>query len=420
LTELLANQVNEMSMDFIVGGVARDDDFFFHKAFLDDLIDSLRTDHVLLIAPRRTGKTSVMFKLRDKPPENRLVIHLNVEELSTPAEFFISLLDAIHEQQPDFLREHLAKTWDIVKKAGNKLEEVSYLDFKIKLKQSADWEKDWGELAEQLMKRLVKSNQPMLFIIDELPDMLISMQEQSADLKAFLHCFRAMRQTSKNKHIRWLVGGSVNIRGTLEDSGFINLINDFRIEVLPSLSDKEVTEFIQTMFQQKGITYSDDVIPEIHVVLGVPIALFLQLLTQELYRYWRRENPDQLTAEHVQQVFNQALLGEAAHDKLQHFHSRIRLHYSGADQEAAYVLLNQLSQSDAHGIREATLFQQYAQLETKKTTAKTGEVLKQAFKKLLVQLQSDFYIQTADNGNLNFNSHLLKLWWRKHWAYDYA
>jgi hypothetical protein len=409
-----------MSIEFIVGGVARDEDFFFHKAFLEDLIDSLRTDHVLLIAPRRTGKTSVMFKLLDNPPADRLVIHLNVEELSTPAEFFISLLDAIHEHQPDFLREHLAKSWDVVQKVGNKLEEVSFLDFKIKLKQSADWEKDWRELAEQLMQRLVKSNQPLLFIIDELPDMLISMQELSTDLKAFLHCFRAMRQTSKNSHIRWLVGGSVNIRGTLEDSGYINLINDFRVEVLPPLSDKDVTEFVQAMFLQKNIAYATDVIPAIHSMLGVPIALFLQLLTQELYRYWRRHQPDQLTAEHVEQVFNQTLLGEAAHDKLQHFHSRIRLHYSETNQQAAYVLLNQLSQSGIDGIREATLFQLYEQLEAKKMVPKTGDALKQAFKKLLVQLQSDFYIQAADNGNLNFNSHLLKLWWRKHWAYDYA
>ena len=409
-----------MPIDFIVGGVARDEDFFFHKSFLEDLKDSLRTDHVLLIAPRRTGKTSVMFKLLDNPPSDQLVIHLNVEELSTPAEFFISLLDAIHEHQPDFLKEYLAKSWDIMQKVGSKLEEVSILDFKIKLKKSANWEKDWRDLAEQLMERLVNSNQSMLFIIDELPDMLISMQEQPADLKAFLHCFRKMRQASQNNHIRWLVGGSVNIRGTLEDSGFIHLINDFRVEVLPPLSDQEVSQFIETMFAQKGIAYSMDVIPAIQSMLGVPIALFLQLLTQELYRYWRRHQPDQLTAEHVEQVFNQALLGEAAHDKLQHFHSRIRLHYSDSAQEAAYLLLKRLSQSDSNGIKEATLFQHYAQLEAQKTAPKSGEALKQAFKKLLLQLQSDFYIQPADNGILNFSSHLLKLWWRKHWAYDYV
>jgi hypothetical protein len=409
-----------MSVDFIVGGVARDDDFFFHKAFLEDLIDSLRTDHVLLIAPRRTGKTSIMFKLLDNPPAGRLVIHLNVEELNTPAEFFIALLDAIHEHQPDFLRDYLADSWDVFQKFGNRLEEVSFLDFKIKLKKSADWEKDWRELAEQLMERLVKSNQSILFIIDELPDLLISMQEQSADLKAFLHSFRKMRQTSKNNHIRWLVGGSVNIRGTLEEAGYINLINDFRVEVLPPFSEKDVTEFVETMFQQKDITYSDEVIPAIHYMLGVPIALFLQLLTQELYRFWRRVQPDQLTAQHVEQVFNQALLGEAAHDKLQHYHSRIRLHYSQPDQAAAYQLLNILSQSGDDGIKQTTLFQHYAQLEAKQSTPKTGIVLKQAFKTLLVKLQSDFYIQPSDDGTLNFNSHLLKLWWLKHWAYDDA
>lgn len=116
--------------------------------------------------------------------------------------------------------------------------------------------------------------------------------------------------------------------------------------------------------------------------------------------------------------YNQALLGEAAHDKLQHYHSRIRLHYSQSDQAAAYRLLNILSQSGDDGIKQTTLFQHYAQLEAKQSTPKTGIELKQAFKTLLVKLQSDFYIQPSDDGTLNFNSHLLKLWWLKHWAYD--
>ena len=407
-----------MATDFIVGGVARDEDFFFHKAFVEDLKDSLRQDHVLLIAPRRTGKTSIMFKLLDDPPENRLVIHLNVEELSSPAGFFVSLIDAINEHQPDFLREHLAKSWDLIKQTGAWLEEITLLDFKIKLRRSADWEQNWNELADQLMERLVKSNQSILFIVDELPDMLISMQAQETGLKPFLHRFREMRQASKNTHIRWLVGGSVNIRGTLESSGLIHLINDFRVEVLPPLTEDEVAEFVEAMFQQKEITYSAEVIPRIQTLLGAPIALFLQLLTQELYRYWRRHKPDELTAEHVEQVFNQALLGEAAHDKLQHYHTRIRLHYPEPEQQAAYALLNMLSQTDDKGIKETVLFQHYNQLEARKTSPRTGEELKHAFKRLLLQLQSDFYIQPADNGILVFGSHLLKLWWRKNWAYD--
>lgn len=408
-----------MSGDFIVGGVARDEDFYFHKKFLIDLLDSLRTDHVLLISPRRTGKTSIMQYLVDKPQVDQLVIKLNVEELSSPAEFFIDLLNAIHEHQPEFVKKYLTNTLDFLKEVAGKLDEVSFLDFKIKLKQSADWEKDWKILSEQLMNRLVKSNQSILFIIDELPDMLISMQEQSADLQDFLHCFRAMRQAPDSTHIRWLVAGSVNIKGTLDASGDLKLINDFRVETLPALDEKDVEGFVQDMFKVKGVPYSAGVIPTIHALLGVPTAFFLQLLTQELHRFWRREELSELTKAHVEDVFNRALLGEAAHDKLQHFHSRIRLHYSGFDQDAAYALLNQLSQADESGIKKRTLLQNYRQLgETKSGEEKTSEELKHTFNGLLIKLQSDFYIAEDDEGKMKFESHLLKLWWHKHWAYS--
>lgn len=42
--------------DFIVGSPARDNDFCFREAFLDDLWEVLEKHNVLLLTPRRTGK----------------------------------------------------------------------------------------------------------------------------------------------------------------------------------------------------------------------------------------------------------------------------------------------------------------------------------------------------------------------------
>ncbi len=55
--------------DFIVGSPARDDDFCFREEFLDDLWDSLKKHNILLLAPRRTGKTSVMYRMLDRPKD---------------------------------------------------------------------------------------------------------------------------------------------------------------------------------------------------------------------------------------------------------------------------------------------------------------------------------------------------------------
>jgi len=57
------------SADVIAGSPARDADFWFRKEFREKLWVSLKKHNVLLLAPRRTGKTSVMYRMLDDPKD---------------------------------------------------------------------------------------------------------------------------------------------------------------------------------------------------------------------------------------------------------------------------------------------------------------------------------------------------------------
>ena len=264
-----------MTSDFVVGGVARNDDYYFHKTFISDVWGSLKKDNVLLLSPRRTGKTSVMYCLLDHPENGYRVIHLNVEDLETPAQFYLSLIDAIKDHQPAYMKK-LLSFWGLLKGLGNRLEEFDVMDFKIKLRKAADWEQNWKELAEQLIEKVIAVDEPVLFIIDELPDMLSSMSENSPDkLKEFLHQFRKIRISHKgNDKIRWLVGGSVNIRGTLDEIGLIKQINDLKTESLPTIKEEEVISFVRMMLDDRDVGYDESLIPRIYELLGEPIPFF--------------------------------------------------------------------------------------------------------------------------------------------------
>ena len=407
--------MSKIQTDFIVGGVARNSDFYFRKSFIDDVLDSLKKDNVLLLAPRRTGKTSVMYYLLDHCKEFR-VIHLNVEDLETPVEFYLSLIDAINDHQPEYLKK-ISSSWGLLKGFGNRLEEISFLDFKVKLKQASDWDKNWKDLAQQLIDKVIQADEPVLFIIDELPDMLSSMAGNSSDtLKDFLHQFKKLRTAPKSNNIRWLVGGSVNITGTLDEFGLINLINDLKPEPLPVISKQELNDFISKMLDERDVKYTNTLIPRVYELLGEPIPYFLQLFTQELFRYWRREKPKKLNASHVDHVFQHSLLGEAAHDKLQHYHSRIKLYYPPNEQEQAYTFLDMLSLAE-NGISEKALFTHYQKISSTLAEQQNNRAQQEAFKRLLLKLESDFYVSKQDDDKYQFNSYLLKTWWRKNWAY---
>ena len=410
--------MSKISTDFVVGGVARNDDYYFCRCFIDDLWVSLKKDNVLLLAPRRTGKTSAMYHLLDHPENGYRVIHLNVEDLESAAEFYLSLIDAINEHQPEYLKR-LASSWDLIKDMGASLEEIGFMDFKIKLRRATEWKQDWKERAQQLLEKVIITDEPVLFIIDELPDMLSAMAERSPDeLQEFLHQFRKMRLDPRGSaKIRWLVGGSVNIRGTLDDLGLIKQINDLKTEILPTIQEPEVVAFVGMMLDERNVQYDTSLIPRICTLLGEPIPFFLQLFVQELFRYWRREKPDCLNASHAESVFQHALLGEAAHDKLQHYHSRIQLYYPQDDQEVAYLLLDALALAKT-GISETGLFGQYQGQRLSQSKQPTARQMQRAFKRLLLRLESDFYISKQDSGCYGFNSFLLKTWWRKNWACD--
>ncbi|MEW6669963.1 MAG: hypothetical protein AB1512_32535 [Thermodesulfobacteriota bacterium] len=404
--------------DFIVGSPARYDDFWFRSEFIEDLWEALGKHNILLLAPRRTGKTSVTYRMLDNPKEGWLVIHLNVEDLKTPCDFIVSLIDAIHEHQPRYLQEVLAKSWGFLSRILGRIEKIEAHELKLELRKSEELKTKWQERAEELMETVFKTGEKILFIIDELPDMLNSMLGVSQDeYGVFLHWFRRIRERSLKKNLRWLVGGSVNLIAALDQQGMVKLVNDLKVEPLPSFSDEDVRIFVEEMLQQYGVPFDPTVVPRIVELLGSPIPLFLQMLTQELYRFWRRNKTARLSAAMVDEVFNKALLGEMARDKLQHYRTRIDVHYSREEREAAYHLLDSLSLSD-EGRSQEVLFHLYRQVEEQKTGPRTGAALAQAFQRLLLYLQSDFYIERKPDGAYDFASRLLKTWWKKYYGYE--
>ena len=268
--------------DFVVGSVARNEDFWFRDSFVDELWDALRKHNVLLLAPRRTGKTSVMYRLLDQPREGWLVIHLNVEEVDSPAEFIVHLMDALHEHQPDFLRETLSKSWQFLGNLFGRIQSIEAFELKVELRKAEEL-KDWKRTAEQLLQRIMATDRTVLFIVDEFPDMLNTIRERSqAEHETFLHWFRNLREKTLAGNVRWLVGGSVNLFARLDQGGQNRLVNDLKIERMPCFTEEEVRAFVTCMLTAHKVPFDATVIPCIQELLGKPIAIFLQMFTQEL------------------------------------------------------------------------------------------------------------------------------------------
>ncbi len=402
--------------EFYTGAPVDPVDLRFREAFLADLWRTLRTGHVVLTAPRRTGKTSVMNHLCDHPEHGFSVVSINVQELAHPADFFLTLLDALHDAHPVLVRDRLAAGWEMVRSALGRVEAVDVGGFKLALRESdPDWRENWRQHGDTLLARARDTRDPILFVVDEFPDMLLNLsRENEALLRGFLAWFRAQRQNPSPARdpVRWLIGGSVNLAGTLDTLGLVDLINDLEDVSLPPLTERDIQVFVNEMLSGREVPFDDEVPQRLITRLGRPIPLFMQMATQELYQLWKREQRA-LVAEDVDAVFATLIVGSGARTRLQHFHSRIRQYYAEPKRSLAYSLLGQISLSGS-GLGRSTLFQ-----ETERALADLGIALppferRQTFNQLLLDLEHDFYVVEVEEGVYDFARGVLKSWWRKH------
>lgn len=404
--------------EFYTGAPVDPIDLRFRDAFVAELWQVLRTGHLVLTAPRRTGKTSVMDYLRDHPENGFRVVSINPQDLTHPADFFQVLLDAFHDAHPDFLRDQLAAGWGLVSGVLDKVESIGVGAFKLALRESdPDWRENWRRHGDTFLARARNAGDRILFIIDEFPDMLINLaREDEGLLREFLAWFRTQRQNPAptRDSIRWLVGGSVNLAGTLDALGMVDLINDLEDVSLPPLTEEDIETFVADMLGGRGVPFDDEVPQRLIARLGRPIPFFMQIATQDLYRRWRRE-PRRIAATDVDAVFNEMIVGSAARTQLQHYHSRIRQYYAEPRRSIAHTLLGQISVSES-GLRRATLRQ-----ETERALAELGTSLppherRQLFNQLMFDLENDFYVVEVEGGTCDFASGVLKSWWRKYHA----
>ena len=359
-----------------------------------------------------------MDHLRDHPVNEFQVVSINVQDLTHPADFFQVLLDAFHDAHPDFLRDQLAAGWELVGAAFDRVDSVGAGGFKLALRGSdPDWRKNWRRHGDTFLAQARATGVPILFIIDEFPDMLLNLsRKDEGSLREFLAWLRTQRQkpSPSRDTILWLVGGSVNLTGTLDALGMVDLINDLEDVSLPTLTDEDIQTFVADMLSGRSVPFDDDVPQRLVARLGRPIPYFMQIATQNLYRLWKREQR-RLAPTDVDAVFDEMVVGSAARTQLQHYHSRIRQYYAEPARTIAHALLGQISASE-EGLTRTALMQ-----ETERALAGLGaghpeHERRQLFNRLMFDLENDFYVVEVGGGRYDFANGVLKSWWRKYHA----
>ena len=385
-----------------VGSPATGDDFVDRERETAFILNTIKNDHVMLVAPRRFGKTSIMRKIeKDLASRGQSCVFLEVESVNSPGEFITDLVTALVECEGASpgarISSALGKAFALVQE---KIDEIETPGFRAKLRGRlrAEFSDDWHEKAKRVDEIFAGLTGPICIILDEFPVAIQNMEED--DARKFLQWFRRLRQVSPGA--RFIVGGSVSIDHVVYHIGGTPVINDFRRVTIGGFSEDVTLSVVERAFQGEGWEYSPEIGRAVLDCVGEPcIPYFLMIVLSGL-----KEEADisggVLSPALVEKVYDRRILGSEGRHYFEHYSRRLQTTYSGQEAKAARAILSRVSLAES--LPAGIAYEIFRQ-----STASESE---DAFRALLAQLNHDFYVTSETPGELRFYSKMLRDWWR--------
>lgn len=396
----------------VIGPPARGDDLWNREAEIEGIWRVLERGHVLLVAPRRFGKTSIMLNLRDEPRDGYKVFFLDTEWMNGP-EYFIAEV-ATELIKDDRLKQILHEAGGFFNTLINRFAEVE-IPHVFKLQLRKEMTKDWEEKGRELVSELQKLEVNILLIADELPLMIHKMlRENAKEAQKFLYWMRALRQNPELSNLRLVIGGSIGIEHVLKQAGTgTKAIHDLhRIQVGP-FSTQQCREFVKVLLANEANL--KDIGPEIVDsfidILEIPVPYFIQILVSEAIREAQHQRKS-LSAEIVQKAYYERVLASYNRTYFEHYYDRLRDYYLPEDERIAKALLLEIAEKGE--VSRSNLWNLYqSRLE--------GKGNEENLSYLLSDLENDFYIQFDPEKKIyRFATRVLRdCWIRRHSIIDW-
>jgi len=387
-------------MSIIVGQAVRNSDFWDRSDELEDIWDAIESSsHILISAPRRVGKTSIMYKVLDEPKANYIPVYIDTESADSQNEFWQKLFHALTEE--DFVNglENSAKTlWSKLK--AIKITKISATGVELGDGELLDY--------KQAFKRLIKdldSDKKLIIMIDEFAQTIENIikyeDEGIKSAISLLKAHRELRQDIKfSQKVTFIYAGSIGLESVVAKMDAIKHINDLNSIKISPLSLSEAQAFTQQLFANNNVNITQDDIIYLLDKIEWLIPFYIQLMAQEIKKLHRKE--PQVTPQLIDQAIDNSL------QHRQHFEtwlSKIKTAFKNNDYLFAKEILNTISEN-----------RRMESLKIANIAAKHSLDDDDA-KEIIHSLIYDGYINNSDNPReYRFNSPILRMWWNKNVA----
>ena len=389
----------------VTGSPVEDGDFFDRPLDLARLQRELANGaNILLTAPRRVGKTSLVLRLCELQRQaGTCAVFMNVEGCHDELAFAEKLVDGLSEAglHPEVLgRVSLAFRKARQAFTGMKVGAAG-VDMEMGAAEDPD-HSTLGRALESIFRRIESAGKPVLLAIDEMPELLLAVgrdEHGPERVTRLLHWLRALRQTYR-KSIRWVFLGSIGLDSFVEDRNLRKAINDLTPLNLEALDPTEADTFLRELGETNGLPLSREQRSLILARVGWPLPHHLQIVFHALVDC----GPTAADASAVDAAFTH-LLRPNSISQFDTWRQRLDEQFDQSDARAAKDILRHLCQH--------TSGRERAQILNALMSTRQGAdpaLVEDQLARLLLMLQRDGYVLDSA-GRYAFRSFLLREYW---------
>ncbi len=385
-----------------LGNYAADERFWDREREVAELAAYLRDGQsMLVIGPRRVGKTSVVRRVLDELRPSHTVVFIDVEQHANPAAMFAALA-AEASREAGFWPRLIGR---LGKRLGVAADRVGSVDLGVlKVELQAAMAAVWQDDARSVIASLAEGDQPAVVAVDELP-LLVDrvLRDDPAGAEVFLGVLRGMAEEFRN--VRWLVSGSIGLEPVLHRAGLTGTVTHLRSYPIDAWDEPTTAGAAAALGRAAGLDLAGGAAAAVHQQLGLGVPYHVQLLMDEVRRDAARRADSAVTADDVARVYGGPFLSSAVRAHLLHLESRLdKVLGEGDALRLARDLLTQAAVADRLTADDAMLLA--------RDLVEDGADRPALLRHVLEILENDAYLSRDDNG-WSYRSRVVRDWWRQ-------
>ncbi|TCJ14481.1 ATP-binding protein [Flaviaesturariibacter flavus] len=391
-------------MKNVVGSPARGTNFFPRQREVDRIVERLQSANNLQIAaPRRVGKTSILYHLLDNDIADFVYVYVDTESVDNGQDFFKKLLKEILKvkavAQSNLLRNLMT--------AGNRF--LSRIKSIKVAGQGLDFsEPENPDYYEELLHFLsgfeLEDGRKLVLLIDEFPQTILNIVDASdGDLqpaRRFLQANRELRhQWEVNEKVRFIYTGSIGLNHTVASINASAFVNDLSAVEVDALRPAEAATLIHEVLKERGMTMTQPVIDHLLGKIEWLIPFHIQLALQEISD--RADRGAAVSQQQVDEAFDH-IVDLRNDNHFQHYHHRLKTQFKKERYDFVCAVLSEMATN--------VLLHRNRMFDLSLKHGVDGD-----FRQIIDVLVYDGYINNSGNtAEYRFNSPIVRHWWERH------